>query len=256
MLMPQFHLAAYRGSLAAGSSLLALTGVADQALTRDASSNFLAPQGASIRLAFAGGTDIVRAQISTASLREVALPDIAPVNTGLTVPSPANLADFGDIGIMPRAADAIGVNAYHSNAGAQVMYAGLIFQFGRTQPRAGKEYRVRFTAAITGSAGTWQSGAITLDQTLPAGIYQVTGLDVYGTNLLAARLIFPGAAWRPGVLARNAVTGIPRPEWTDGRLGVYGEFNSVAMPQLETYVEAANTAQVGFVDLIRVGDAY
>jgi hypothetical protein len=249
-----FHLAAFRGSVTNGTTNTAIAGVPDQAMTRDASGNFLAPPQSSIRFAAAGGINLQRERINTPSLREVALPYIDPVNQTLAVPSPPNLADFGPVGIIPRAVDSISVEATHSDAAPQVMYAMVLFQFGRQEQQAGKEYRTRFTATITGSAGTWQSGGITLDQVLPAGIYQVTGLDVFGTNLLGARLIFPGAAYRPGILARNAVNSVPHPAFTDGRLGVYGEFNSAFMPQLEIYVEAANTAQEGYMDLVKIGD--
>jgi hypothetical protein len=249
-----FHLAAYRGSLVTASVNVALAGVNDAALTRDASSNFLAPGGMRIRLGATGGVNISRSRINTASLREVALPYIAPVNNGLTVPTPPNLADFGDYGPTPRAADSISIETTHSDAATQVMYALLWMIFGRKEPTPGREYRTRFTGAITAVAGTWVSGAMTLDQVLPAGIYQVVGMDVFGTNLLAARLAFVGGGWRPGVLARPTVSGVPHPIFTDGRLGVFGEFNSVAMPQLEIYAEAANSVQEGYLDLVRVGD--
>lgn len=249
-----FHLAAYRGSLATGSTNVALTGVLDSVLSRDASSNFLAPGGSKIRLGATGGTNIQRSRINTASLREVALPYIAPVNNALTIPSPPNLADLGDFGPQPRPADSISIESTHSDAGTQVMYALLWLSFGRKEPTPGKEYRTRFTATITAVAGSWVTGGITLDQVLPAGIYQIVGMDIFGTNLLAARLIFMGGGWRPGVMARNAVASIPHSVFTDGRLGVFGEFNSVAMPQLEVYAEAANSAQEGYLDLVRVGD--
>lgn len=254
MMQPQFHLAAFRGSVTNGTTNTAIAGVPDQALTRDASSNFLAPPNSTIRFAAAGGTNISRARINTPALREVALPYIAPPNTGLTIPSNPNLADFGPVAIRPRAADSVSVEATHSDAAPQVMYALMWFLFGRSEQAMGKEYRTRFTAAITASAGTWQSGAITLDQVLPAGIYQVTGMLVEGTNLLAGRLIFPGAAYRPGVMGYNSLTSVPHLMGTDGRLGAFGEFNSTAMPQLEIYAEAANTAQEGYLDLVRIGD--
>lgn len=248
-----FHLAAYRGSVVNGTTNTAIAGVPDNILTRDASNNFLAPGGSKIRLGVAGGVNASRARINTASLREVALPYIAPINTGITAPSPPNVADFGDYGPAPRAADSVSVESTHTDIAAQIQFALLWLMFSRKEPTPGKEYRTRFTAAINGTVGAWTSGAITLDQVLPAGIYQITGMDVFGTNLLAARLIFMGGGWRPGVLARNAVNNIPHPIFTDGRLGVYGEFNSVAMPQLECYSEAANSAQEGYLDLVNIG---
>lgn len=251
MQMPTFHLAAFRGSVVNGTTNTAIAGVPDQALARDAAGNFLAPPNSTIRFSATGGINMSRSRINTPSLREVALPYIAPVNQTIAIPSPPNLADFGDYGVMPRFGDSISVESTHTDVAAQIMYALLWLMFGRVQPRAGKLYRTRFTAAITGSAGTWQSGAIVLDQVLPAGIYQVVGMDVEGTNLLGARLIFPGAPWRPGVMGRNAINAVPHRKFLTEELGVYGEFNSVMMPQLEIYVEAACTAQEGYLDLIQ-----
>lgn len=249
-----FHLAAYRGSVTNGTTNTAIAGVPDNILTRDASNNFLSPNGMKIKYGEAGGVNVSRSRINTASLREVALPYIDPVNTGITIQSPPNLADFGDYGPQPRAADSIAVESTHSDVAPQIMWALLWMMFGRREPTPGKEYRTRFTATITGVVGSWASGAITLDQVLPAGIYQITGMDLFGTNLIAGRLIFPGGGWRPGCLARNTVSSVPHMRFTDGSLGVYGEFNSVAMPQLEIYVEAANTSQEGYLDLVKVGD--
>jgi hypothetical protein len=65
---------------------------------------------------------------------------------------------------------------------------------------------------------------------------------------------FRGDHSRPGATGRPTVSGVPHSIFTDGRLGVFGEFNSVAMPQLEIYAEAANSVQEGYLDLVRVGD--
>jgi hypothetical protein len=187
-------------------------------------------------------------------MRAVGLPYIAPLNQTVAVPSPPNLADFGEYGPAPADADEISVEATHTDAGAQIQYALMWLRFGRKQPDIGQEYRLRGTAAITGVVGSWASGAITLDQTLPSGIYQIQGMDAFGTNLIGARLIFPGGGWRPGVLARNAVNSVPSQIFTNGSLGVYGEFDSFAIPQLEIFVEAANTSQEVYLDVVRVGN--
>lgn len=241
-----------RASIATGvTAFTAMTRVNDPQIASDGT-NFLAPESTQIRIAAAGGTNISRARINTAAAREVALPEIYPLNNALTIPSPANVADFGEFGIAPRKNDALGVDVIHTDAGTQVMYALLMLHFGRVNPRGGQEYRVRFTGAITGVVGSWASGPITIDQTLPGGVYQVVGLDVFGTNLLGARLLFPGGGYRPGVLARNSIYTVPPLLFNDGRLGVFGTFENTAPPQLEVYVEAANSAQVGVMDLVKI----
>lgn len=248
-----FHLAAFRGSVTNGTVNTAIAGVLDNILARASSNNFLAPPGGRIRAAYAGGVNASRARINTPALRQVGLPYIAPLNTGVTAPSPPNMADFGDNGPLPAEADEISVESTHTDVAAQIQFALMWLKFGRKEQAGGQEYRVRGTAAITGVVGSWASGAITLDQVLPSGIYQIVGMDAFGTNLLGARLIFQGGGWRPGVLARNAVNNIPHPIFTNGALGVFGEFDSVAMPQLEIYVEAANSSQEVYLDLIRLG---
>jgi hypothetical protein len=249
-----FHLSAFRGSVTNGTTNTAIAGVADNILSKSPSGAFLAPMGARIVAGVAGGINASRARINTPVLRSVGLPYIAPLNLTVAAPSPPNVANYGPMGPAPAGADEISVESTHTDAAPQIQFAMLWLRFGRRESTAGQVYRIRGTAAITGVIGSWASGAITLDQTLPAGIYQIQGMDAFGTNLMGARLIFPGGGWRPGVLARNAVGSVPHPLFFSGELGVFGEFDSVAIPQLEIYVEAANSAQEVYLDMVRVGD--
>lgn len=249
-----FHLAAYRGSVNNGTTNTAIAGVQDNILSRSANNAFIAPSGSTIGAAIGGGVNASRQRINTPSARYVALPQIAPLSTGVTAQNPQNLAYWGNMGIKPRDADEVSVEATHSDAGPQVQWSLMWWLFGRKPWTPGMQYRTRWTAAITGTIGGWESGSITFDQTLPSGIYEIQGMDAFGTNLLGARLIFPGGGWRPGVLAHNTLSTVPRREFTDGSLGAFGQFDSVNVPQLEIYVEAANSAQEGFFDLVRVGD--
>lgn len=249
-----FHLAAFRGSVVNATTNTAIAGVPDSILARSASNAFLAPGGSRIVVASAGGVNASRSRINTPAMRAVGLPYIAPLGTGVTVQAPPNFANFGSNGPKPNDADEISVEATHTDAAAQIQWALMWLRFGRKEWTPGMRYRLRGTAAITGVVGAWANGAITLDQTLPSGIYQIQGMDAFGTNLLGARLIFPGGGWRPGCLARNAVSSQNDVLWTNGDMGVYGEFDSTAIPQLEVYVEAANSAQEVYLDVIRLGD--
>lgn len=246
------HLAAFRGSVTNGTTNTAIAGVQDAALAKSASGAFFAPPNGILNWGVAGGVNASRARINTPSLREVGLPYLAPLNTGITVPSPPNFPIFGDMGPAPRATDEISVESTHTDAAPQIQFALLNFRFGMQPVPTGRQYRLRFTATITGVVGSWASGAITLDQNVPAGNYAIVGLDVFGTNLIAARLIFTGGGWRPGVLARNAVGSVVDRFFTSGRLGTLGVFQNTAIPQLEVYVEAANTAQEGYIDVVKL----
>ena len=246
------HLCAFRESLAAGSTYTQINGVADQILSLSSSSNFFAPRGATIYAAFGGGTDASRQRINVPNLREIGFPSIAPLGTGTTIASPPNLAVYGDMGPMPNETDEISVEAVHSNVGAHVQWAVMLLKFGHMPVPSGRNYRLRATASVTAVVGSWASGALTLDQNLPAGNYAITGIDAFGTNLLAARLIFPGGGWRPGCMARNSVSSVPHTLFNSGKLGVLGVFNTVAVPSLEVYAEAANSSQEVYLDVTKV----
>lgn len=249
-----FHLLAFRGSVTNGTTNTAIAGVADNIIGKAASGAFLFQESLPIRAGVAGGVNASRSRINTPNVRQVGLPYIAPISTGITNPSPLNVADFGDRGPTPSAADEVSIEATHTDAGAQIQWAGLWVKRDKKPWTPGDRYRVRGTATITGVVGSWASGAITLDQNLPAGIYEIQGMDAFGTNLLLARLIFTGGGFRPGCAARNTVANVPNPLFTDGRLGVYGQFDTVALPQLEIYVEAANSAQEVYLDICRIGN--
>jgi hypothetical protein len=249
-----FHVAEFRGSVTNALLNVPIAGVLDNILSKSVSGNFLAPDGSRIWGAVSGGVNALRARINTPAVRMVALPQIAPMGTGVTATNPQNLSVYGYTGPKPAPADEIAVEYTHSDIAPQIGWALMWMTFGRKQAQPGIVYRVRFTGAITGVVGSWASGALTFDQTLPSGIYEIQGMDAFGANLLGARLIFPGGGWRPGIIAHNTLSTVPREEFTEGDLGVFGQFDSVNVPQLEIYVEAANTVQEGFLDLVRIGD--
>jgi hypothetical protein len=249
-----FHVAAFSASLTNGSTNAPVAAVNDGVLTLATSTQFLVPRPAQLRAAYSAGVSITNARINTPSLRYVGLPSVGPLNVTLTVPSPPNLGDFGDNG--PTLPTADGISVEHSLGGAapEQEFTLLWLLFGKRPRPQGPTYRLRFTGTITAVANTWVNGTMTPDQTLPAGRYAVVGLDAVGTNLVAVRLLFPGTFYRPGCLARNAVSGIPDPIFTDGSLGLYGVFDSVNVPTFDIFASGANTAQTVFMDVVRIGD--
>src|SRR5215213_9249669 len=103
------HLAAFRGSVTNGTTNTVIAGVQDNALTKSASGAYFAPAGGTIFAAAAGGVNASRSRINTPVLRAVGLPYIAPLNTGITIPSPPNIAVYGDFGPKPFQTDEISV---------------------------------------------------------------------------------------------------------------------------------------------------
>jgi hypothetical protein len=248
-----WHLAAYFASLTNGTTT-ANTIVSDQVLTPSGTTAFILPKAGRLRLAYSAGASLTAVQINTPSLRYVGLPFVGPVNLALVVPSPPNVTDWGPQGPPIPTVDAI--SAVHTLGGGapENELTALWFSFGGASIPGGPIYRLRFTATITAVTGTWVTGALIPDTTLPQGTYSVVGMDAFGTNLALARLIFPGSFFRPGVLARATTGTVGWPGFTDGRMGVYGSFKSVNLPNLEILAVGANTAQTVFLDLVRTGD--
>lgn len=250
-----FHLAAnYSASVTNGVANFDLPAVNDDIFTRNTANHFILPEPGRLRAGVYYGTTAQRCRINTPVLRYVGLPYFAPVNLGVVAASPPNVWNAGEYGPAIPKADEIAIEVTQGAGAGEPGFVFSWFSFGRQEIPGGQEYRLRFTGAITGVTGAWVSGSLTPDATLPAGIYAITGLDVQGTNLLAARLIFAGGGWRPGCLARNTLAQVPHPMFTNGELGVYGQFDSVNLPNLQILVSGANTAQEIYMDVVRRSD--
>lgn len=138
------------------------------------------------------------------------------------------------------------------NTGAVAIQGFVWLSDGPPVQRMGDIFSVQFTTAITLAAGTWVNGAITLRQQIPNGMYEVVGLRARGANLQAARIVFPGYPWRPGVPAVNAVSDIDLPQFRNGELGVWGTFDSDNLPSIDA-LGHTDTAQSYVMDIIKIG---
>jgi len=138
------------------------------------------------------------------------------------------------------------------NAGAAQHWGFALLSDGSQSPVNGRIYTVRATAAVALTVNTWQNGALTFDQTLPVGRYQVVGMRARGTNLVAARLVFVGGINRPGVFAVNAIGDHDPIKFRHGGFGVFGEFHTNTPPTVDC-AGVTDTAQQFLFDLIRVG---
>jgi len=116
----------------------------------------------------------------------------------------------------------------------------------------GEIFSVRATAAITLADGVWTNGNLTFSQDLPFGQYDVVGMRAESANLIAARLVFPGGRWRPGVPGANAPADVDAPQFRYGASGVLGSFNSNAPPTLDA-IGVTDTAETVILDLIKTG---
>lgn len=246
--MTNQHLAAWDASIAASQSNVQIAAVSDSILTI-LNNDFIVPQAADVLWAIVSGTSLARARLNTPKFRYIGLPYFAPSNLAATFATYENVYDGRNYPFRVNPVDAIRLEASTDASGTARVYGAMLFSWGVQAVNPGPMYRLRATGTITGVADAWANGSLTFDQPLPAGRYAVCGMDCIGANLLFARLIFPGSAWRPGVFCRNALSNIKHPILEPGSVGVLGEFESITQPNLEIFAAGANSAQEVYLDL-------
>lgn len=251
-----FHLSLFITEGAGGAfTLQDMTAVPDPAVPLITNGHIVLEANAEIQMAYAfGEVDISAVQISTPSLRPVALPNIRPFDAAV---APSTRPPICNLSIMPIPvldSEELGMQISATTGTNLADYYGAVWLSNGIRSRTqGKVYQIGFTATITANVETWTSGVMTLANTLPPGMYMVVGMDVWGTNLDFARLIFPNQQWRPGILAGGTAAFINAPCFRDGKLGDFGSFRSYAPPQLDIYAIGANSAQAGVLDIVKIG---
>lgn len=246
------HLLAYTVASAGGVTNQDTPGVQDNYATLQ-NNHYILPIPYYVKWLAAVGANITNARLNTPYLRQINLPSFGAIEAA-AAPSSLPAIDWFDSPMMKLNAIDETACEITDSAGATQLFAfvGLMDQLNYNVPQ-GPISRIRFTSAITVGNKVWGAGSVTLDQPLPYGQYAITGMDVFGANLMAARLVFQGGGPRPGILARQAVGTKPDPNFMGGHLGVFGVFNSTAIPSLELIGSAAPTTQTGYWDVVKVG---
>jgi hypothetical protein len=194
--------------------------------------------------------------LTDAILKSPTLRRIFNLNVGILV----NAAVFGNppesllhpLSPIPLTADEnLSLEINSDSAAAAVEYGLVWFSDGAIQPINGQFYTMRATGAAALSAGAWVNTAMTFSQDLPAGVYKIVGMRAEGTNLVAARLVFQGYSWRPGVPAVNALGDRDAKWFRMGRLGDWGEFDQTSPPTVDC-LGVTDTSQVFYLDLLKV----
>ena len=247
------HLAAFYGSIDPDGALTPIPAVQDQAITTqgndvripDALPNLIG------EIALTAEINLVAARVVSPSLRRILEMAVEPIVGAIVFGSPPE-AIMHPLNPTPLDADESINFEINSNPAAVGVHYGLIWlSDGPMAPVGGQMYSVRATAAITLAAGVWVNGNLAFGQTLPAGRYQVVGLRARGTNLVAARLVFPGGTFRPGVPAVNVIGDLDAHWFRYGQMGVMGEFEHTTPPTLDA-LGVTDTVQNCVLDLVKI----
>ena len=255
-----FHLAAFWENIDQAGTLQPLTAAAGEQVLFTTGDEIRVPDGLASIVAAAGivGQTNTRALLVSPSLRDVFNIDISPLNDGGDgdcLPSAAHqVLDLRSSPVALSAGESLTAetNANQTDADDQSVLVWLAD--GPIAPVSGSEvHALRATAAITATAGAWSNGALTFLQTIPVGTYAVVGMRAEGTTLVAARLVFRGGGWRPGVMGSVNAQDEGWAGFRNGGFGIFGEFHSTVPPTLDVLCNDADTAQRVILDLVKIG---
>jgi len=203
--------------------------------------------------AYPVGASITRAQLSAPSLRRTFLPEQAPLDQAAIPSSPNKLEIQEDSPLQLDGGEAI--DALITNTASDRESVLVWLGPGPSKPDTRPTFTLRVTATTTLVAGQWTNGAITFDQTLPAGRYDVLGARFRSANLIAFRFVFVGGTYRPGAIGYQVASNIDNLKFRFGNLGIWGNFAHNAPPTVDFLANAADAAETGELDLVYVGTA-
>lgn len=194
-----------------------------------------------------------KAQIQTPSLRETFYPSVSPIVKAATFAGYPAIFDLWDNPIPLETNEGMNFYSDASLAAPAGQYGGVVFLCdGKRAPVQGQRiFTLRATATVQQVVNAWANGAMTFDQTLPVGNYDVVGMRAEATGLYAARLVFvgPSAVVRPGCPGVALPTDMDIHAFRQGRLGVWGSFFSLTPPSIEVFGGTA-ASQVLYIDLV------
>lgn len=194
-----------------------------------------------------------RARIQAPALRQITPPFIRPVIAAATPPDDNKVADYRDNPFRLPRLEEIAIEASSDIAmGTEQCLALLGVSAGMRPAPAGNVFTIRGTSTTASVALTWTTLATTWADTLPDGRYAVVGLELIAATSVAARIIFEEQQWRPGCLGVAAVGSRNDQMFRKGGLGLWGTFNSWAMPQIQVLNTAAVAVHTAYMDLVRV----
>lgn len=247
------HIAAYRSLVDQAGAAGALTAVVDQAMATEGT--FVRVPSALKNLVgealFTGATTAFTfARIESPLLRQL-------VNQSLgvrgLVADDAKIQNVQWHGMLPRGLDANEGLEFVTNtdAAAAIELHGLVWLAdGPVQQATGNIFTTRATAAVAAVNTGWTAGPLTFAERLPYANYDVVGMRALGADGTAARLVFPGLPFRPGVPMDQSESILDPLLFRYGRAGMFGTFDLNQPPTLEVF-GGASVAQVIYLDLIK-----
>ena len=247
-----FTMVGFAQSQDTANALTAVNALADQHV-RVSGADIIVPSLNQLLGAYAGGVTITRAQLRSPSLRRVVNVEIAPVNIGTLAPNnPPALWMRPQAPIALTVNEALNMFVAENVVGAEQEDGVVWLADAPVAPVGGEMFVVRVTGATTLTANAWTNGSLTFDQTLPAGSYNIVGARMESTNIIAFRFVPVGGTWRPGGLGTTTAARLEPPGQRSGGWGVWATFAHLTPPTVDYLASAADAAESGELDLVKV----
>ena len=266
-----FHTVLYTSASMVTADGLKALGVVTDTVLPPSGNAYQLPEDMRVIAAYAGAQNIVRARINTPSMLRVGYPSIRPVQQASTAAlsgTPAanpNLCVLTDAPILARAGEPVGIDL--QLVGTTQNGVGVLWLATKIDPvPKGESFWLRFTSGTALTELKWTVITPSFDQSFPSGAYAVTGLEFTSPGAVAARVVFPGSVFRPGVLAQVGTiltlssAGLARTHqcFYNGSFGVWGTFQTSAPPSIEAFTVTSggdgSTTQEGYLRVMRIGD--
>lgn len=255
-----FHLAAFMESVDNGGAFGDVAALLDQRLNV-IGDNIRVPALDHI-VAIGAGVDAVvapRARLYSPSIEQLARYEIAEINTNNAAAAvygnPQRLVDLRRNPLVVVPDENLRAEILANPAAAQLQFVHVWFADGPITPAENLPvHTVRLTGATTVTAAAWSAVPLTLDDELPNGTYAIVGARFQGATCIAGRINFLGGdqSWRPGAPGSVLVSDMQYPIFRNGGMGVWGQFPTTQLPQAEFLCNDADTAQVVYLDVVRV----
>ncbi len=203
---------------------------------------------------FNTGGDSVQAQLSSPSLRAVALYDISRSDNNFPGFNPnVGLTMFPESPIPLMTNEALNALMINGASATTRIRVAAFLSDGPIHPVHGEIHTVRFTSVLVGVANACTAGNINFAQDLPVGRYQIVGASTeIGNTCGLFRFIPVGGRWRPGGLLKEGRTYGEPDIFRFGKLGVWMEFDQLTPPRLEVLETNAVNNPPGYIDLIKI----
>jgi hypothetical protein len=246
------HTAAFVNTALANVANTDIPALSDQILAIQ-NGHFLPPNDMKLMAVVAASATLLRARLSSPSLRQITQPQVRPINVGTLPVTDPNAQVF--FGVTPTVSglEELAMQATSGVAMTEV-FTGLIWLLDRyVPPVQGQIITLRATSTTAAVANVWSGVAYTLDDQLPNGLYALVGSEVQSANGIAHRWIISNQFFRPGGLSVTALGNRTIAQQYNGAWGEWGRFRNTDLPRLEVLANAADASHTIYPQVVKVG---